>query len=290
MRSPGRTPTDITVIDDNLRSAIESNVKAALLEDIGNGDVSAALIEANQLGKARVICRETGVWCGQPWVDHTLRLVDPDARIDWKVGDGDTVHPDQTCFEISGHARGLLTAERTMLNFAQLLSGTATLTRSYVQRIAHTRTRLLDTRKTIPGLRLAQKYAVRCGGGVNHRLGLFDAFLLKENHIAAAGSIRDAVARARSYAPTLKLEVEVENLHQLQEAIEAAADIIMLDNFDIVSTRDAVGLTHGRALLESSGGVTDNTIVDYAETGVDFISVGNLTKMVQPLDLSMRFY
>lgn len=278
------------MIDDKLQSAIEANVRAALLEDIGSGDVSAALIDADQMARARVICREPGVWCGQPWVDATLRTVDPQARITWHVTDGASVVPDMLCFELEGRARSLLTAERSMLNFAQLLSGTATLTSRYVARIAHTHTRLLDTRKTVPGLRLAQKYAVRCGGGVNHRIGLYDAFLLKENHVAAAGSITAAIRKARAYSSTLKLEVEVENLSQLNEAIAAGADVIMLDNFDLEATRAAVRLTAGRIPLETSGGVTDATITDYAETGVDFISVGNLTKMVQPLDLSMRFY
>lgn len=277
------------MIDAKLQGAIEANVNAALLEDIGSGDVSAALIDADQAAHARVICREPGVWCGRPWVDATLRAVDPQARIIWHVADGDAVTPDQLCFELEGRARSLLTAERSMLNFAQLLSGTATLTRSYVARIAHTQTRLLDTRKTIPGLRLAQKYAVRCGGGVNHRLGLFDAFLLKENHVTSAGSITAAIHKARAYSTSLKLEIEVENLTQLNEAIAAGADIIMLDNFDLELTRTAVRTTAGRVPLETSGGVTDATITDYAETGVDFISVGNLTKVVQPLDLSMRF-
>lgn len=277
------------MIDANLHIAIEANVRAALLEDIGSGDVSAALIDADQVAHARVICREAGIWCGRPWVEATLRAVDPKARITWHVVDGDAITPDQLCFELEGYARSLLTAERSMLNFAQLLSGTATLTSRYVARIAHTRTRLLDTRKTVPGLRLAQKYAVRCGGGVNHRLGLYDAFLLKENHVAAAGSITAAIHKARAHSTTLKLEVEVENMTQLNEAILAGADVIMLDNFDLDMTRTAVRLTAGRVPLETSGGVTDDSIADYAETGVDFISVGNLTKMVQPLDLSMRF-
>ena len=280
------------MIDDqlpHLKSAIEANVKAALFEDVGNGDVSAALIDADQLAHARVICREPGVWCGRPWVDATLRAVDPQARITWHVTDGQSITPDMLCFELDGRARSLLTAERSMLNFAQLLSGTATLTRGYVARIAHTHTRLLDTRKTVPGLRLAQKYAVRCGGGLNHRLGLYDAFLLKENHVAAAGSITAAVRKARAHSNMLKVEIEVENLVQLNEAIAVGADIIMLDNFDLETTRTAVRLTAGRIPLETSGGVTDATIAAYAETGVDFISVGNLTKIVQPLDLSMRF-
>ncbi len=272
-----------------LEAAVRQNVEAALAEDIGAGDVSAALIEANKAVHARVITRESGVWCGSAWVEETLRRIAPAATLVFSIQDGDRFSEDQTCFEIHGLARQLLTAERTMLNFAQLLSGTATLTRKYVDLIAHTRARLLDTRKTIPGLRVAQKYAVRCGGGVNHRLGLFDAFLLKENHIAAAGSISQAVQHARASRPGLRLEVEVETLTQLEEAIAARADIVMLDNFGVTQTRDAVGLAQGRIVLESSGGISVTSITAYAETGVDYISVGNLTKQVEPLDLSMRF-
>ncbi|MEZ5596182.1 MAG: carboxylating nicotinate-nucleotide diphosphorylase [Pseudomonadales bacterium] len=275
--------------DPNLLAAIDANVRAALTEDVGAGDVSASLIDPLTTAHARVITREAGVWCGRPWVDATLLAVEPAARIHWHVKDGDRLEPGMACFEIDGLARGLLTAERTMLNFAQLLSGTATATRRYADLIAHTSTRLLDTRKTIPGLRLAQKYAVRCGGGVNHRIGLYDAFLLKENHIAAAGSIAAAVGRARALAPDLKLEVEVENFAQLDEAIDAGVDIVMLDNFDVEATREAVGRTNRRVALESSGGLDERTIVAFAETGVDYISVGNITKQVMPLDLSMRF-
>ena len=278
-----------TIAPELLQAAVIANVTAALAEDIGTGDVSASLIDPAQAVHARIITREPGTWCGCAWVTETLRRVAPAAELAWHTRDGDRIEPGQACFEIRGFARELLTAERTMLNFAQLLSGTATLTRTYVDLIAHTRTRLLDTRKTIPGLRLAQKYAVRCGGGVNHRIGLFDAFLLKENHIAAAGSITSAITRARAAAPGLRLEVEVENLEQLEEAIRAGADIVMLDNFDVPRTAEAVALTAGRLVLESSGGIGADAIRAYAETGVDYISVGNLTKQVQPLDLSMRF-
>lgn len=272
-----------------LDAAVIANVEAALREDVGSGDVSASLIEPDKIVHARIISREDGVWCGAPWVERTLAQVAPAARLTWYASDGKRVCAGDTCFEIHGLARQLLTAERTMLNFAQLLSGTATLTRRYVDLISHTRTRLLDTRKTLPGLRIAQKYAVRCGGGTNHRLGLYDAFLLKENHIAAAGSITGAVRAARDLAPALKLEVEVETMAQLAEAISAGADIVMLDNFDVDRTREAVVFSKRRVELESSGGIDSETLVAYAEAGVDYISVGNLTKQVQPLDLSMRF-
>ncbi len=268
---------------------IEANVKAALLEDVGSGDVSASLIDEDTKAEARVITREAGIWCGSPWVTATLSAVDPAARLHWEVEDGDVLLPDQALFHVTGAARSLLTAERTMLNFAQLLSGTATATNALAKLISHTGCRLLDTRKTIPGLRVAQKYAVRCGGGQNHRTGLFDAFLLKENHIAAAGSIAGAVSTARQLHPELPLEVEVETLGQLEEAIKAGADIVMLDNFDISATREAVAIAKNAAKLEASGNVDATTIVEIAETGVDYISVGAITKEVRPLDLSMRF-
>ncbi len=271
------------------QATIDDNVRIALAEDVEDGDVSAALINESAHAHARVITREPGVWCGRPWVDATLAAVDPQATIEWFVEDGESITPDQTVFELKGAARHLLTAERTMLNFAQLLSGTATFTRRFVDLISHTQCRLLDTRKTVPGLRLAQKYAVRCGGGHNHRIGLFDAYLLKENHIAAAGSITAAVKTARRLRPELPLEVEAENLQQLSEAIDAGADTVMLDNFDLADTRTAVDLAQGRVKLEASGNVNEQTITAIAETGVHFISVGALTKEVRPLDLSMRF-
>ena len=268
---------------------IEANVRAALAEDVRDGDVSAALIDPDTPALARVITREAGVWCGVPWVAAALAAVDGDATISWQVADGDIIAADQVMFEASGPARSILTAERTMLNFAQLLSGTATFTRELADLISHTDCQLLDTRKTVPGLRLAQKYAVRCGGGQNHRIGLFDAYLLKENHISAAGSITAAVQQARSLRPDLPLEVEVETLTQLSEAIVAGADTVMLDNFDLDGTREAVALAQGQVKLEASGNVDASTIAAIAETGVDFISVGALTKEVRPLDLSMRF-
>jgi nicotinate-nucleotide pyrophosphorylase (carboxylating) len=280
---------NVQIPEATLKAAVLANVEAALVEDVGTGDVSASLIDPHKKVHARIITRDSGVWCGSAWVTETLRRVAPEAELAWSVRDADAVSADQTCFEIRGLASQLLTAERTMLNFAQLISGTATLTRKYVSLIAHTRTRVLDTRKTIPGLRVAQKYAVACGGGANHRLGLYDAFLLKENHIAAAGSITGAVQRARATAPGLRLEVEVETLAQLEEAIRARADIVMLDNFDVARTRDAVDLAQGRVVLESSGGINVESITEYAEAGVDYISVGNLTKQIEPLDLSMRF-
>ncbi|HEX7036175.1 MAG TPA: carboxylating nicotinate-nucleotide diphosphorylase [Pseudomonadales bacterium] len=276
-------------ISDDLQEAVTAQVRAALAEDVGSGDVSAELIDPATRAEARVITREDGVFCGAPWVRETCRQVSGDVRIDFGVHDGDRVTRDQALFRLEGPARSLLTAERTMLNFVQLLSGTATATRRYVDLIAGTRARLLDTRKTIPGLRLAQRYAVRCGGGQNHRIGLFDAFLIKENHIAAAGSISAAIARARALHPDLKLEVEVENLDQLDEVIAGGADIAMLDNFSLADTRKAVERARGAIEIEASGGIDEKTIREIAETGVDYISLGIITKQVIPLDLSMRF-
>ncbi len=270
------------------RAAISANVRTALAEDVGSGDVSAGLIDPATSGTARVITRTHGVVAGLEWVAEVCRQVDERIRVQPDVADGDRVSPDQQLFTLEGPAASLLTAERTALNFLQLLSGTATLTAHYVDLIAHTETQLLDTRKTLPGLRLAQKYAVLCGGGHNHRLGLFDQFLIKENHIAAAGSIGAAVQRARDMDASLKVEVEVETLDELSKAIDAKADIAMLDNFSIEDTHKAAQLSRGRILLEASGGIDDVTIVKVAEAGVDYISVGALTKSVQPLDLSMR--
>ena len=276
-------------MDEPLITAVRENVTNALSEDVGGGDVSAALIDADKPARARVITREHGVFCGRLWVDETVAQVDNRIQVDWHVDDGDLVTPDQCLFELSGPARSLLTAERTMLNFVQLLSGTATRTREYVQLIKSSQAQLLDTRKTVPGLRLAQKYAVTCGGGVNHRTGLFDAYLLKENHIAAAGSITKAVSAARTANPELKLEVEVETLDELSEAIDAGADIALIDNFTIEDSLTAVKMAGGKIKLEASGGITEASITDIAATGVDYISTGDLTKTVKPLDLSMRF-
>jgi nicotinate-nucleotide pyrophosphorylase (carboxylating) len=268
--------------------AVSANVAAALDEDVGTGDVSAALIDPTVKARANVITRTAGVICGFPWVEEVCRQVNPDIEISKAVADGDRVGAAQHLFSLSGPAASLLTAERPALNFLQLLSGTATLTRRYVDMISHTRAVLLDTRKTVPGLRLAQKYAVRCGGAENHRLGLYDQFLIKENHIAAAGGIGAAVRAARALHPELKVEVEVEDLDQLTEAIEAGADIAMVDNFTIEDTHRAAQLGRGRIVLESSGGINNETIIEVAEAGVDYISVGELTKNVVPLDLSMR--
>jgi nicotinate-nucleotide pyrophosphorylase (carboxylating) len=269
-------------------AAIGANVTAALAEDVGDGDVSAALIDPLTMARARVITREAGIVCGMPWVREVCRQVDPRIELDPAVSDGDAVVADELLCTATGPAASLLTAERPALNFLQLLSGTATATCRYVGLIRHTAATLLDTRKTVPGLRLAQKYAVRCGGAQNHRLGLFDQYLIKENHIAAAGSIGAAVAGARQQRADLKVEVEVENLDQLSEAIDAGADIAMIDNFSVDETHRAVQLAKGRIALESSGGIDSVTIVEVAEAGVDYISVGDLTKRVIPLDLSMR--
>ena len=276
------------VDETTFRAAISDSVRVALAEDIGSGDVSAALIDPDTVGTGRVITRDHGVIAGLEWVAEVCRQVDERIAFQPDLADGDRVTPDQQLFKITGPAASLLTAERPALNFLQLLSGTATLTARYADLIAHTETKLLDTRKTIPGLRLAQKYAVRCGGGHNHRLGLFDQFLIKENHIAAAGGIGPAVQKARQMNAALKVEVEVESLDELAEAIEAGADIAMVDNFSIEQTHEAVQLSRGRIALEASGGIDDVTIVQVAEAGVDYISVGALTKSVQPMDLSMR--
>jgi len=267
-------------------------VAAALREDIRSGDVTALLVPDTQVAHGRVITREDAVLCGQPWVDETFRRLDPSIRLDWRAHDADRVRPNQTVFEIQGPARAVLTGERTALNFLQLLSGTATHTRLFVEAVAGTGCTILDTRKTLPGLRTAQKYAVRCGGAHNHRIGLFDMVLIKENHIAAAGSISAAIAAAKRVSRGLKIEVEVESLAGLQEALAAAPDIILLDNFDNVTLAKAVKLTRSRShtvKLEASGNVTLETVRAIAATGVDYVSVGSLTKHVRGTDLSMRF-
>ncbi len=270
-------------------ASVAANVQRALSEDLGTGDISAELIDSSEQATARVITRQPGVFCGKPWVEEICRQLDSNIEVRWSVNDGDAVEPDQELFLLNGSARSLLTLERTILNFVQLLSGTATLTRRYVELMGNTDSKLLDTRKTIPGLRLAQKYAVRCGGGHNHRLGLFDAFLIKENHIAAAGGIRQAVLRARSQHPEIPVEVEVESLLELNEAMDAGADTALIDNFSLADTTTAVRVSRGTLKLEASGGIDEKTIRDIAATGVDYISIGNLTKQVLPLDLSMRF-
>ena len=268
--------------------AVARNVRAALAEDIGSGDITAALIAEGGRAKARIISREAGVLCGSPWVDEVFRQLDDSIAIEWRHRDGDAIVPGAALCTLAGPAAALLTGERCALNFLQLLSGTATLCRHYADRVAGTGTRLLDTRKTLPGLRVAQKYAVRCGGCHNHRMGLYDAFLIKENHIAACGGIAAAVKAAREHAPGRPVEVEVEDITQLAQALEAGADRIMLDNFDLEQLREAVALTGGRAELEASGNIDENTLLPVAETGVDYISIGALTKDCRALDLSMR--
>jgi nicotinate-nucleotide pyrophosphorylase (carboxylating) len=271
-----------------LEQEITSSVKTALAEDIGSGDITAQLIPLEAQAEATIITREDCVFCGQAWVNEIFQQLDPKVIINWHLNDGDTATANAPLFTLKGSARSLLTGERAALNFVQTLSGTASISREYSQRVAHTQVKLLDTRKTIPGLRYAQKYAVQIGGAYNHRIGLYDAFLIKENHIAACGGITQAVAEARRIAPEKPVEVEVENFQELEEALNAKADIIMLDNFSLEDMRQAVQLTNQRAKLEASGNVTETTLVAIAETGVDFISIGALTKHCRAVDLSMR--
>jgi nicotinate-nucleotide pyrophosphorylase (carboxylating) len=271
---------------------LPQQVARALAEDIGSGDLTAALIPADRVGRAAVITREPAIVCGIPYVNATFHAVEPLVRFDWRVAEGDSVAANQLLLTLEGPARALLTAERTALNFLQLLSGTATAAHTYAALLEGTNCRLLDTRKTIPGLRSAQKYAVRVGGGHNHRMGLFDGILIKENHIMAAGSIAAAVTAAKRGSAQVPIEVEVENLSELQQAIAAGADIAMLDDFSLDAMREAVALNANAAKplkLEASGGITAATIREIAETGVDLISVGSITKHVRAVDLSMRF-
>lgn len=277
-----------------LQQDIQRAVRHALLEDLGgtldpNADITAQLIPADKQGAATVITREAGVFCGTAWVNEVFAQLGGQVTIEWLVKDGDHLEPNQSLFRLQGPARILLTGERTSLNFVQSLSGVASQVARYVQELDGTHCRLLDTRKTVPGLRTALKYAVTCGGGNNHRMGLFDAYLIKENHIMACGGIAQAVAKARELNPGKRVEVEVENLDELQQALDAKADIIMLDNFEVPMMEQAVTLNAGQAKLEISGNVTLQTIRRFALTGVDFISVGALTKHVHALDLSMRF-
>jgi len=276
----------------NLPADLPDQVSRALREDIGSGDVTAQLIPVQTTGRAHLLCRQQAIVCGVPWFNEAFRQINPAVQINWRLPEGASVRPDTVLCDINGPARSILTGERTALNFLQLLSATATTTHRYVEALAGTHCRILDTRKTIPGLRSAQKYAVRCGGGQNHRIGLYDMVLIKENHIAAAGSISAAVKAARLSSPTLRVEVEVENHAQLREALDAHADIIMLDNFDLDSMREAVAIngSHAnQALLESSGGVTLEQLRAIALTGINFISVGALTKNIDAVDLSLRF-
>lgn len=272
-----------------LDAAIVANVRAALVEDIGSGDITAELIPADSMARARVITREPMVLAGSPWADAVFAMTDGRIRPDWLVDEGARAEANTTLLVVEGPARSLLTAERSALNFLQLLSGTATRVNQLVRQLEGTRARLLDTRKTLPGLRIAQKYAVEVGGGKNHRLGLFDAFLIKENHIMAAGGIAAAVTQAHRIAPGKPVEVEVETMTELEEALAARADIIMLDDFEHAAMKEAVRLTQGRAKLEASGGISADNLRAVAETGVDYISMGALTKDVKAIDLSMRF-
>ncbi len=273
----------------DLLKDLGENVRTALAEDIGSGDVTAGLIPADKTARATVLLRENAVICGRPWFDEVFRQIDAAVDIEWLVDEGSRQPANTVLCRLHGNARSLLAGERAALNFLQLLSGTATTTRRYVDAIAGLPTRVLDTRKTIPGLRLAQKYAVRSGGGKNHRIGLYDQVLIKENHIAAAGSITAAVNTAVERHPDLLVEVETENLVEFEEALGTPAHIIMLDNFSLDDMRRAVRINQGRKKLEASGNVTLDTIRDIAETGVDYISSGALTKNVHSIDLSMRF-
>ena len=263
-------------------------VALALEEDIGGGDITAALVGEAESATATVITRDAGVLCGTQFVDAVFHAVDPTLSVRWSRRDGDAIAENEVLFSVSGRARSILTGERAALNFLQMLSGTATSTASLARLIEGTSSTLLDTRKTIPGFRVAQKYAVTCGGGANHRVGLYDAYLIKENHIAACGGIAQAVETARSMAPGKPVEVEVESLEELAQALSAGADRVMLDNFALDDMRQAVAMNAGQSQLEASGNVTEATLADIAATGVDFISVGALTKAIKPLDLSMR--
>ena len=272
----------------DLTAEIEANVRRALLEDVGSGDITAQLIPAERLAKATIISRDAAVIAGTAWVDAVFRQLDPRVAVHWQVTDGDRVSPNQALFHLEGPARSLLTGERSALNFLQMLSGVATRAQYYADMVAGTQVKLLDTRKTLPGLRMAQKYAVTCGSCHNHRIGLYDAFLIKENHIAACGGIAQAVEAAHRIAPGKPVEVEVESLGELQQALDAGADIIMLDELSLDDMREAVRLTAGRASLEASGGINEDTLRVIAETGVDYISIGAMTKDVKAVDLSMR--
>ena len=271
-----------------LGQEIEANVRRALAEDIGSGDITAQLIPESRLAQATIITREAAVIAGTAWVDAVFRQLDPRVAVHWHVQDGEQVFADKKLFTLEGPARALLSGERSALNFLQTLSAVATRCRHYADLVQGTGVKLLDTRKTLPGLRLAQKYAVTCGGCHNHRIGLFDAFLIKENHIAACGGIAQAVHTAQQIAPGKPVEVEVESLDELRQALDAGADIIMLDELSLDEMREAVTITNGRAKLEASGGINDQTLRSVAETGVDYISIGALTKDVKAIDLSMR--
>ena len=271
------------------QSIIEENVFNALKEDIGEGDITAELIPQDNISLATVISREDCVFCGLDWFEETYRQLDDEILIDWSVDDGDNIEAGQVICTLSGSSQNIVTGERTALNFVQTLSATATLSKKYATAVKDTGTKILDTRKTIPGLRMAQKYAVSCGGCENHRLGLFDAFLIKENHIHACQGIKNAIDEARFYNPELNIEVEVENLDELQQAIDAGTDRVLLDNFDIETLKQAVDICNGKIISEASGNITLENVNEIAKTGVNFISTGALTKDIKAIDLSMRF-
>jgi len=274
----------------DLTPVIDANVSAAIAEDVGSGDLTALLTPAGEAARATVIARASAVVCGQPWFDACYRRIDPAATVSWQIAEGNEAAAGATVCSITGAARSLLTAERVALNFLQTLSAVATVTRRYVKAVAGTRASIVDTRKTLPGLRLAQKYAVRIGGGVNHRLGLYDGILIKENHIAAAGGVSIALDAAKRVAPPgIWIQIEVENLEQLRESLAAGATMILLDNMTPQTMREAVAITAGRAQLEASGGITLDNVRAIAETGVDRISIGALTKDIDAVDYSMRF-
>ncbi|MEO7497664.1 MAG: carboxylating nicotinate-nucleotide diphosphorylase [Massilia sp.] len=274
--------------DEALQSAFESNLLAALLEDVGSGDLTGQLVPADTLVKARVIVREDAVLCGAPWFTGVMLALDHNTYIDWQYAEGDLMRAGSVVCSIHASPRSLLTAERAALNFMQMMSGVATATRKFVEVVAGTKAVILDTRKTLPGLRQAQKYAVRVGGGQNQRMALYDGILIKENHIAAAGGVRAALEAAKAVGGTAPVQIEVETLDQLSEALDAGAVSVLLDNFDLATMRKAVELTAGRALLEASGGVNLDSVRAIAETGVDRISIGSLTKDVQATDYSLR--
>lgn len=294
MKNTHNSQERLDYLKQQLPLEIARTVEATLKEDLGGtldpaADLTANLIPADVQGTATIITREHGVFCGKVWADEVFKQLGGEVKIDWHVEDGDKVEPNQTLCTLSGPARILLTGERNAMNFIQTLSGCATTTAEYAKALEGTNCRLLDTRKTIPGLRSALKYAVACGGGYNHRIGVFDAYLIKENHIIANGGITQTIKTAKELNPGKPVEVETESLEELREAIEAGADIIMLDNFTMDMMREAVAINAGRAALENSGNVTLETLREYAETGVDYISVGALTKHVRAMDLSMRF-
>ena len=279
----------IMIPEKLLFESVRKNVVAAIEEDLGSGDVTASLIQETTHISAKVTSREEAIFCGKLWVAETVKQMSDQVSVTWHVQDGDWLKKDQLLFSLEGPAKPILSAERTILNFCQLLSGTATKAYRYSQLLGNSKVQILDTRKTIPGLRIAQKYAVECGGCKNHRIGLFDAFLIKENHIISCGGIAEAIRLAKAKHTDLEIEVEVENLEELDEAIRAGADIALIDNFNVVKTKKAVEIAKGKIKLEASGGISLTSLTEIAESGVDYISIGDLTKEVIPVDLSMRF-